>query len=147
MNAAVIDRNVVRSKLAAIERAQQTLQTVDPLTEARLTGDPIAAAAVERLLSRMVDLAAETNAHISAVLLQKAPDSYRDGFDLMQEAGVLTAELVERIKPSVGLRNTIVHQYIRIEYGIVAASVPRAIADFAEYRRQVAAFVAAQSPG
>jgi uncharacterized protein YutE (UPF0331/DUF86 family) len=57
------------------------------------------------------------------------------------EAGALTKELTERIKPSVGLRNTIVHEYIKVNYEIVAAAVPMALETYTAYRQQMASFV------
>ncbi|MGJ7907605.1 HepT-like ribonuclease domain-containing protein [Actinopolyspora sp. H202] len=54
---------------------------------------------------------------------------------------MLTAEIVEKIKPSVGMRNAIVHEYIRINYDILAAAVPLALDAYSEYRKQVAGFV------
>lgn len=53
----------------------------------------------------------------------------------------MTGDLVEKIKPSVGMRNAIVHEYLRIDYDIVAAAVPLALETYAEYRQQVAAYV------
>lgn len=53
----------------------------------------------------------------------------------------MTKELTERIKPSVGLRNTIVHEYIKVNYEIVAAAVPMALETYTAYRQQMASFV------
>lgn len=60
------------------------------------------------------------------------------------DAGALTDELVENIKPSVGMRNTIVHEYIRVDYAIVAEALPLALKIYGEYRRQIADFVTAR---
>lgn len=98
------------------------------------------AAAVERLTCRLVDLAADINTHISSVILGRAPENYRDSFDLMEQASALTGDLVEKIKPSVGMRNAIVHEYLRIDYDIVAAAVPLALEMYSEYRQQVAGY-------
>lgn len=141
MSHRALDEGVVRNKLDAISRAITTLESVSPLDAHRLRSDAITAAAVERLTCRVVELAVDINTHISAAVLERAPESYRASFDLLREEGVLTAELAEKIKPSVGMRNAIVHEYITIDYGIVAAAVPIALETYAEYRRQVARFV------
>lgn len=59
----------------------------------------------------------------------------------MEQAQALTAAIVAKIKPSVGMRNAIVHEYIRINYDIVAAAVPLALDTYSEYQAQVAEFV------
>jgi uncharacterized protein YutE (UPF0331/DUF86 family) len=89
----------------------------------------------------MVDLAVDTNTHVSGAVLQRAPGDYRESFEFVREAGALTKELTERIKPSVGLRNTIVHEYIKVDYKIVAAAVPMALETCSAYRKQMASFV------
>ncbi|WP_019853075.1 type VII toxin-antitoxin system HepT family RNase toxin [Actinopolyspora mortivallis] len=142
-----LDVDVLHSKLDAIDRATTTLRSITPLDASRLRSEPVTAAAVERLTCRLVDLAADINTHISSVLLGRAPENYRDSFDLMERTRVLTAELVGRIKPSVGMRNAIVHEYIRINYDIVAAAVPLALDTYSEYRRQVAGFVYDRATG
>lgn len=142
-----LDVDVLRSKLDAIDRATTTLQSLAPLTADKLRSDPVTAAAVERLTCRLVDLAADINTHVSSVVLGRAPESYRDSFDLMARAEALTAEVVDKIKPSVGMRNAIVHEYIRINYDIVAAAVPLAMDTYSEYRRQVAGFVYDRATG
>ncbi|GAA1241151.1 hypothetical protein GCM10009676_27670 [Prauserella halophila] len=101
-------------------------------------------AAVERLLCRLVDLANDTNTHVGAAVVGRGPGDYRESFDLAHEAGAITRELADNLKPSVGLRNTIVHEYVSIDYDIVAAAVPMALESYTEYRRQVAAFALEQ---
>jgi uncharacterized protein YutE (UPF0331/DUF86 family) len=142
-----LDIEVLRSKLDAIDRAITTLQSITPLDAEKLRSDAVAAAAVERLTCRLVDLAADINTHISSVVLGRAPENYRASFELMEQANVLTSELVEKIKPSVGMRNAIVHEYIRINYDVVAAAVPLALDTYTEYRKQVAGFVYDQATG
>ncbi|MPY77686.1 MAG: DUF86 domain-containing protein [Actinophytocola sp.] len=137
-----LDADVVRNKLDALDRARTTLRDIGQLDSARLKGDPVIAAAVERLLCRMVDLAVDTNTHVSAAILHRAPGDYRQSFDLAHDAGALTKELSESIKPSVGMRNTIVHEYVDVDYGIVASAAPIAIESYGEYTRQIASFVA-----
>lgn len=136
-----VDVAVVRNKLDAVGRAITTLRSIAPLDASRLRSDPVTAAAVERLTCRLVDLAADINTHISSVVLGRAPENYRDSFDLMEQAQALTAAIVAKIKPSVGMRNAIVHEYIRINYDIVAAAVPLALDTYSEYQAQVAEFV------
>lgn len=97
-----LDVDVLRSKLDAIDRATTTLRSITPMDASGLRSDPVTAAAVERLTCRLVDLAADINTHISSVVLGRAPENHREGFDLMEQARVLTAEIVEKIKPSSG---------------------------------------------
>ena len=138
-----LDPDLIRGKLDAVERSCATLRSVGAVDAEKLQQDPVLAAAVERLLCRLVDLAVDTNAHISAAVLRRMPGEYRESFDLARDAGALSAELVEKIKPSVGMRNAIVHEYLTVDYEIVARAMPMALDMYGEFTRQVAAFTTA----
>lgn len=145
MTSRTLDDGTIRNKLHALRQTTNTLTDVTPLSASRLHSDAILAAAVERLLCRLVDLAVDINTHISATVLGRAPSEYRESFERAHESGALTRDLVDQIKPSVGLRNTIVHEYVEIDYTIVAAAVLTALDGYAEYRRQIARFVQERS--
>ena len=136
-----IDADVIRNKLDAISDSLSALSSVGTVDRTSLTDDLLIAAAVERLLSRVVDLAVDINSHLSAAILDRAPGDYRESFDRAHETGAISRTLAAELKPSVGLRNAIVHEYVRLDHGIVAAAVPRALESYADYQRQVAAFV------
>lgn len=138
---AELDDDIVRAKLGAIEQARRHLAGLGDIDGNRLRSEPVIAAAAERFLCRMVELAVDTNSHISATVLARAPGSYRESFDFIREAGALTLETTDAIKPSVGLRNAIVHEYLDVDYDIVAASIPMALRLYDDYVREVAAFV------
>lgn len=136
-----IDEGVVHSKLDAIRRAIKTLSGVSPLDASTLTSDPIIAAAVERLVCRIVELAVEINSHIAAAVLARAPRDYRESYELACESGAISPDLAAKLRPSVGLRNTIVHEYVPINYEIVARAVPMATQGYTEYCAQIAKFL------
>lgn len=77
-----LDGDVVRNKLDALDRARTTLRNIREIDSDLLKSDPVIAAAVERLLCRMVDLAVDTNTHISAAILQRAPGDFATNADV-----------------------------------------------------------------
>jgi uncharacterized protein YutE (UPF0331/DUF86 family) len=133
-----LDPDMVRAKLDAIEQTRTTLNGIGPVTEDDLKGDPITAAAVERLLARLVDLAVDINSHVAAARLGRAPGDYRESFDLGQQAGLLARDLADELKASVGLRNVIVHEYVRLDLRIVADAIPQAVTTYGRYVAAVA---------
>ena len=93
---------------------------------------------VERVLTQLVNLAAEVNAHVATQVLGRPPEDYRDGFDLAASAGIIPAELAASLKPSVGLRNVLTHEYVDVDLAVVAAAVPKAVTGYRAYVRDVA---------
>ena len=89
-----------------------------------------------------MDLAVDVNAHIAVATAKAAPETGRASFLAMGHVGAIDSELAERLAPAAGLRNILVHRYTDIRTEIVAASIPTVLDGFAEYVRQIAAFVA-----
>ena len=58
------------------------------------------------------------------------PESSRDAFGLLREAGVLEDGLAERLTKMVGFCNVAVHEYQRLDLGIVQAIVEGRLDDF-----------------
>lgn len=116
------------------------LESVGDLTAERLADEPLVRAAVERLLSRVVDQAVEINSHIAATRLGHAPGEYRESFQLARDAGAIDAALCDQLMQSVGLRNVIVHGYANLDLDRVARSVPLALEQYRRYVSSVAAF-------
>ncbi len=136
-----LDVDVVRAKLDAIERSRTVLASIGPLDGGRLEAEPVTAAAVERLLARMVDQAVAVNSHVASGRLRRAPAEYRESFDLAVQAGLIDAALADRLKPSVGMRNAIVHEYVRLDLDRVATAVPLAVDAYGDYVTAVARFL------
>jgi uncharacterized protein YutE (UPF0331/DUF86 family) len=93
---------------------------------------------VERVVTQVVNLAVEINAHVSSTVLGRPPADYHMGFDRMVESGWLQPDLASTLKPSVGLRNILTHEYVNTDLELVARAVPLALHDYREYLRSVA---------
>jgi len=134
------DPDVIRQRLDAMRRALATLASAGAPDADELRADPILQAAVERLLARLVDLAVEINAHVASAELGRAPGDYRESFELAAEAGVLPEDLATSLRPSVGLRNVIVHEYLDLDLERLAGAVPLALAGYERFVATVAAW-------
>jgi uncharacterized protein YutE (UPF0331/DUF86 family) len=135
-----LDWRSVQAKLRRIRELLDQLRSFGPVDAARLSADPIIELAIERILTLLVDLAFAGNSHVAVALLGRAPDTYGESFALAAESGMLTAELAASLRPSVGMRNVLVHDYLKADRDLVAAAVPLALEQYGEYVRQVARF-------
>jgi uncharacterized protein YutE (UPF0331/DUF86 family) len=75
-------------------------------------------------------------------VLGAAPATGRHSLLDAARAEAIDTALAERLAPSAGLRNVLVHQYTTIDLALVVEAVGAALEGFAEYVAQVAAFVA-----
>lgn len=120
------------------------LAQFDDVTLDALTSDRLRMLALERILTVLVDLAADINQHIVTSQTDSAPADYRSSFDRVARLGVLSADLADALAPSIGLRNVLVHHYADIDLEIVAASVPLARDQYARYVREVASWLSSR---
>lgn len=58
------------------------------------------------------------------------------------DVGMLDADLAQRLAPSAGLRNAVVHDYLDIDLGLLAKAVPEALEDYAAFVRQASTWLA-----
>ncbi|HXF73416.1 MAG TPA: DUF86 domain-containing protein [Actinomycetota bacterium] len=97
--------------------------------------------AVERLIQLIVETAADINVHVATELEGRPPSDYRASFHAAARIGLIPPALAERLAPSAGLRNALVHEYATIDDARVHASIPLVLDGFREYARSVVAWV------
>jgi len=117
------------------------LQRLGPYDRETLDVDAHRRYTAERILTQLVEVAVGINAHVGAALLGKVGSGYAASFDLAVQAGALSSDTARRVKPSVGTRNVLVHEYLDVDYDQVAAAALRAPEDYGDYIREVAGFL------
>lgn len=145
MTPQVVDWRSVKAKLRRIRELLNHLVDFGPVSAERLADEPVTALAVERILTLLVDLAFAINSHLAVGLLGRAPDTYAESFTLAAETGVIDAALATALRPSAGMRNVLVHNYLAVDQELVAGAVGIAVEQYAEYVRQVAGFLATRA--
>lgn len=136
-----IDWRTVHAKLRRMTALTDQLAGLGEVHRARLAAEPLTALAVERILTLLVDLAFAVNSHVAVGRLGRAPDSYAESFALAAETGMIDEVLAAALRPSVGMRNVLVHAYLTVDQQLVADAVPLAVEQYGSYARQVAGFL------
>jgi uncharacterized protein YutE (UPF0331/DUF86 family) len=134
-----LDGRVLRGRLRRIRELLATVPTLGRIDPPRLVDEPVTALAAERLLTVLVELAFACNRDVAVEVLGRATASYPASFDLAAQAGLISAELAARLRPSAVLRDVLV---LGSDPGRVALAVPQVPALYGEYVRQATAFVA-----
>ncbi|MHB8523808.1 MAG: type VII toxin-antitoxin system HepT family RNase toxin [Limisphaerales bacterium] len=125
-----MDPELSQEKLESLRRCLRRIVEKRPATAEALVDDydlqDIIALNLERAIQICVDLAAMLIADRELT----PPETMAGSFDCLQQAGVLSATLAERMKKAVGFRNIAVHSYQRIDWRIVFEICHRHVADF-----------------
>jgi uncharacterized protein YutE (UPF0331/DUF86 family) len=136
-----LDRALVRRKLATIV---QNLADLAPLAELSLIAyraDRLRRKAVERLLQELIEAAVDANVHVLRALGGPVPGDYYTSFIEAGRRGVIQPALAERLAPSAGLRNRLVHEYDEIDDAIVLAALTQAQRDFSAFVQAMEQFL------
>lgn len=134
-----VDADILRRKLAIIQRAVVALEPIGADTLAAYRADLIRRKAAERLLQESVESAVDIGVHILAREGRAVPAHAFSTFAALADAGILDAELAGQLAPATGLRNRLVHAYDEIDDAIVHGAIATACAIL---QRFVAAIVA-----
>lgn len=114
-----------------------------------LIADNVRLAALERILERIISRSIDVNEHIISSLATGMEErttrlTYRDTFLRLPDYGVLPDAFAQRIAPSAGLRNIIVHEYNDIDHRIVFNAIRSTLEQYSEYVAYVRQFVDAR---
>ena len=81
-----------------------------------------------------VERAVDLVNHLIADQGLRTPDSNRDSFTVLEEAGEIEAAPAERMRGWAGFRNVLVLDYIGIDYRVAYAAIRDELDEFAEFR-------------
>lgn len=134
-----VEAAVVRRRMLSMRELLDHLAAVDPVTAEQLRGDIGLRLQVTMALAQLVTLATETNAHVLSRRTGRPPADARTSFTDMAGIGWIDPDLAAALRDSPGMRNIIVHEYVRLDLDIVSGAVPVAVRRYRDYVRQVAA--------
>ncbi|HLA48343.1 MAG TPA: DUF86 domain-containing protein, partial [Nitrospinota bacterium] len=128
-----VEKDIVRKKLAVIIDNLKALEPIKGMSMADYIEDIYKRKAAERLLQELIEAAIDINTHIIVQIGNPAPDDYYESFIKLGELKVLGAGLAEKLAPSAGLRNRLVHEYDLLEHSLVLNAVKMAEELYPEY--------------
>jgi uncharacterized protein YutE (UPF0331/DUF86 family) len=140
-----LDEETIRRKLTVITENLQALLPIMDLTRDEYATDLYRRKATERLLQELVEAAIDVNIHLIVQTGHPAPDDYYDSFMGVGELKVIPMNLAEKMAPSAGLRNRLVHQYDRLNHAIVHQAVRMAEELYPAYVSKVEEFITKNS--
>jgi uncharacterized protein YutE (UPF0331/DUF86 family) len=111
----LVDPETFERRLAKLEELLRDLRGLATLERRVFLADRGLQAQAERWLQLAAECALDLGFHLIADRGWEAPDSYREVFQVLQQEGVLSAELAHQMEGWARLRNVLVHLYLRID--------------------------------
>lgn len=130
----MVDTEIFSRRLDALDGYLGRLRSLGEAAEEEYLAEPgihdLAARYLHLAIEAVIDLAN----HWIADYGLRTPDSNRDTFTVLEEAGEIEAALAERMRGWAGFRNVLVHEYINIDHRIAYAAIRNELDDLADFR-------------
>ncbi len=138
-----IEEGIVRKKLAVIVENLRGLEPIKNMSVKEYIEDLYKRKATERLLQELIEAAIDINIHIIVQTGNTVPDDYYESLIKAGDLKIISPDLAEKLAPSAGLRNRLVHGYNRLEDSIVLNAVKMAEELYSEYVKQIEDYISA----
>ena len=130
----MVDSEIFSRRLDALEGYLDRLRRLGEAPEPDYLAEP----GIHDLAARYLHLAVEASIDLANHWIAdqglRTPDSNRDTFTVLEEAGEVDATLAERMRGWAGFRNVLVHDYITIDHRIAYAAIRDELADLVRFR-------------
>jgi uncharacterized protein YutE (UPF0331/DUF86 family) len=140
-----IEVEIMRRKLAIIAENLATLKPIETMTKAEYIKDVYKRKATERLLQELIEAAIDINSHLIVQSSKTTPDDYYESFIKVGELGIISPNLAEKLAPSAGLRNRLVHEYDLLDHSLVLESVKMAEELYPCYIKEIEEYVSGKT--
>lgn len=126
------DKDVVLAKIASIQKCLRRIKEVtglNPESLDEINKQDIFVLNLQRAVQSTIDLAA----HVIASEGLGVPDTIRDNFLRLEQAGIIGRDLAKRMQAMVGFRNIAIHDYQAINIDILKTILGKHLKDLEEF--------------
>lgn len=125
---------IILNKKVSIERCIQQIETYYALdTGLPFATDYLRQDAIAMNLQRACELTIDIANYLIKCKKLGLPQDSRDSFTLLQQAGLITIEQMNRLQAMVGFRNTLIHQYQKLDLQIMVDVIEHHLRELLDY--------------
>jgi len=137
----MVDREKIEGLIRRLREYTGYLQEIAREDQADFLDDPKSMGSARYYLQVSIETCIGIANHIISTERLRAPRDYRDAFTVLNEAGVLSDDLTQKMRELVGLRNLLVHVYWDVDDETIYEGVQTELGDFEAFVEQVRAFL------
>ncbi len=130
--------DIVLNKKESIERCIQQIRRFDAMPSTHpFEKDFLKQDAIAMNLQRAIEQTIALANHVVRVRKLGIPKESRESFLLLYRAGILSKELCDHLCAMVGFRNTLVHQYQKLDIEILRDVIDHHLEDLIDFTVQI----------
>jgi uncharacterized protein YutE (UPF0331/DUF86 family) len=135
------NKELIQNKINKIEGYLKELKPILKLETSEILKNYTELRTLERDFQLIVDTVIDINTHLISSENLRAPEDATETFYILGEAGILPMEFVNKFSPVAGLRNIIVHDYLKVDVNKMIDDVKSDIGQFGEYAVYIDNFI------
>jgi uncharacterized protein YutE (UPF0331/DUF86 family) len=138
----LVNPNILVSRIHKIRECVGFLKKIAKIAnEEAFLKDPFLSASAERYLQVAIQAVLDICNHIVADLGLEAPSEYRQVPDILAREKLLPVRLSKRMAAMIGLRNILVHEYLKLDRRLVYHVLKKDLGDFERFIKAVSKFL------
>ena len=138
----MIEREVIESKLRFLKEYLVDLKEYESISMEVYRTSKKDQRFVERTLHLACECCLDTSAHIVSRMGYREPRDNKDMFNILFENQIISEPVCAAMVKMAKFRNIVVHDYVRIDPGIVIGILKKNLTDFKLFAREVIQFTA-----
>jgi len=143
----LVDTPVILRKLESLDTHYRQISQYNSITVREYDGDWKIQRITERTLQIMVEICIDVAGHIIADSGFRTPVTYADTFHVLQENGIIDDGLMSIMDKVAKFRNVVVHQYEKIDSGIVVSILGKNLDDFTRFSKAIKEYLSQSGTG
>ncbi len=132
--------SIIKERLQEIDENLKILSKLKQLSKEKFTANPEIFKLAERCLEINIQALLDICHHIIAANNLIRPRDNKDVFEIIAAQKIIPRNFAKRIEPMVGLRNILVHEYIKINPKQIYQHLKR-LEDFRTFQKHIIAFL------
>jgi uncharacterized protein YutE (UPF0331/DUF86 family) len=137
----MVDNILILRKLSELDDYYLQINEYASITAEEYAKDWKIQRIIERTLQMMIETCIDVAGHIISDQSFRIPKSYSDAFTVLHENDIIDEKRHSSLKKMSQFRNIVVHQYEKIDSGIVVGILQRDLEDFIAYRESIIRYI------
>ncbi len=130
----MVDKTLILRKLSTLDEYLKQINEYANISSKNYAADWKIQRIVERTLQMMIETCLDVSGHIISDEKLRVPETYADMFRILVENDILKGSQLEAFEKMAKFRNIIVHDYAKIDAGIVLGILQKNLDDFEGFK-------------
>lgn len=136
----VVNVDVLMTRLNKLKEYIGFLDSIKKYSEVEYVKDPFIYGSSERFLHLAIECAIDIGNHIISDMRYRKPETNRDVFEILYENEIISLKLKESLGDMASFRNILVHDYVKIDRGMVYKIITGDLKDIKLYMKEIVGY-------